>query len=60
LLKKNKIDAYQGHGKLLKDRQVEVALHDSKKTETLKAKNIIIATGSEPMEIPVAKVDGKQ
>ncbi len=60
LLKKNKIDAYQGHGKLLKDRQVEVSLHDSKKTETLKAKNIIIATGSEPIEIPVAKVDGKQ
>ena len=58
LLKKNKIDAYPGHGRLLADRQVEVTAHDSGKKEQLKANNIIIATGSVPIDIPVAKVDG--
>jgi len=58
LLKKNKIDTYPGHGKLLKDHQVEVSLHGSEKKESIKAKNIIIATGSAPVDIPVAKIDG--
>ena len=59
LLKKNKVDSYAGHARLLKDRRVEVAAHESGDKETLKAKNIIIATGSVPVDIPVAKVDGE-
>ncbi len=58
LLKKNKIDAFQGHGRLLEGRRVEVSPHGSGDKETLKAKNIIIATGSAPVQIPVAKIDG--
>ena len=58
LLKKNKIDAYPGHGRLLADRQVEITAHDSGKKDLLKANNIILATGSVPIDIPVAKVDG--
>ena len=58
LLKKNKIDAYPGHGRLLADRQVEVTAHGTGKKDQLKANNIIIATGSVPIDIPVAKVDG--
>jgi dihydrolipoamide dehydrogenase len=58
LLKKNKVDAYPGHGRLLADLQVEVTAHDSSKKEQLKANNIIVATGSAPIDIPVAKVDG--
>jgi dihydrolipoamide dehydrogenase len=58
LLKKNKVDAYPGHGRLLADLQVEVTAHGSSKKEQLKANNIIVATGSAPIDIPVAKVDG--
>ncbi len=58
LLKKNKIDAFQGHGRLLEGRKVEISPHGSGDKETLQAKNIIIATGSAPVEIPVAKIDG--
>ncbi|MDX1513476.1 MAG: dihydrolipoyl dehydrogenase [Gammaproteobacteria bacterium] len=59
LLKKNKIDAYEGHARLSKSRQVEVSPHGKGGKETLKAKNVIIATGSVPIDIPVARVDGK-
>lgn len=60
LLKKNKVDNYPGHARLLKDRRIEVAAHESGDKETLEAKNIIIATGSVPMDIPVARVDGEK
>ena len=60
LLKKNKIDALHGHGRLLDDRQVEVSLRGSEEKETLRAGNIIIATGSAPIEIPVARTDGER
>ncbi len=59
LFKKNKIDWLQGHGKLLGDGQVEVVPTGKGKAETVKAKNIIIATGSVPTAIPPAPVDDK-
>jgi dihydrolipoamide dehydrogenase len=58
LLKKNKIDTFQGHGRLLEERQVEISPHGPGDNETLKAKNVIIATGSAPVEIPAAEIDG--
>jgi len=57
LFKANKVTSIHGHGKLLKDKQVEVTL-DGKST-TYSADNIILAVGSEPIAIPVANVDNK-
>ena len=59
LFKANKITAYLGRGKLLQGRQVEVTAPDGSK-QTLAATNVIIATGSVPIELPFAKFDGKR
>ena len=53
LFKANKIDWYQGHGRLLEDRQVEVTPHKGK-PETLQGQYVILATGSRPIEIGAA------
>ena len=58
LFRGNKITSYLGSGKLLKDRQVEVTAPDGAK-QTLSATNVILATGSVPIELPFAKFDGK-
>jgi dihydrolipoamide dehydrogenase len=58
LFKANKITPLFGTGKLLKGNEVEVAGFDGSK-QTLKAANVIIATGSVPIELPFAKFDGK-
>lgn len=55
LFKANKVTAIHGHGKLLKGKQVEVTSKDG--TATYSADNIILACGSEPIDIPVAPVD---
>ena len=53
LFKANKIEWLQGRGKLLPDTVVEVT--DAKgKTSTHKAGNVILATGSRPIELPAA------
>src|SRR5690606_33375609 len=44
LMKKNKIDVIMGFGKIIAPGKVEVTAAD-KKTQTIEAKNIIIATG---------------
>lgn len=56
LFKSNKVEWIQGAAKLLKDNQIEVTGHDGKQNK-VHAKDIIIATGSVPIDIPVAKVD---
>ena len=58
LFKGNKIASYTGKGKLLKDRQVEISGADGTK-QTIAATNVIIATGSVPIELPFAKFDNK-
>ena len=59
LFKKNKVDWIKGRGRITGPGQVEVTAFDGAKTE-LKAKNIIIATGSEPTPLPgVEFVPGK-
>ena len=47
LFKKNKVTYVKGHGKFVGLNEIEVDGLDGNKT-TLNAKNIIIATGSEP------------
>jgi len=58
LFKKNKITWARGRGTLKRGNVVDVALNDGK-TESYKAKNVIIATGSVPIELPFLKVDEK-
>ena len=56
LFRKNKITWSRGKGTLKKGNIVDVALNDGK-TESYKAKNVIIATGSVPIELPFLKFD---
>jgi dihydrolipoamide dehydrogenase len=51
LFKKNKVDYLQGWGQFINKTGIEVKLNDGK-SETITAKNIIIATGSEPSPLP--------
>jgi dihydrolipoamide dehydrogenase len=53
LFKKNKIEHIKGHGKITAPGKVEVA------GTTYGAKNILIATGSAPIQIPSLPFDGK-
>jgi dihydrolipoamide dehydrogenase len=58
LFKGNKITPFYGTGKLLKDHQVEITAADGTQ-QTITGTNVIIATGSVPIELPFAKFDGK-
>ncbi|HZW58911.1 MAG TPA: dihydrolipoyl dehydrogenase [Woeseiaceae bacterium] len=53
LFKAGKVDGLVGHGKLLAGRKVEFTPVDGKK-ETLDAANVILASGSAPVELKVA------
>lgn len=57
LFKKNKVDSYIGQGSIAGAGQVQVRSADGVKM--LGAKNILIATGSTPIELPGLKFDGK-
>ncbi len=59
LFNKNKITSFEGLGSLKSATDVEVK-SSSGETQVLKAKNIMLATGSVPIELPFAKFDGKK
>jgi dihydrolipoamide dehydrogenase len=59
LFKKNKVTGIHGRGRLVSATEVEVEDADGKKT-TYGAKNILVATGSVPREIPPAPTDGER
>jgi dihydrolipoamide dehydrogenase len=59
LMKKNKITHFSGKGKLLSANQVEITAADGSK-QTVEAKNIMLATGSVPNELPTVPFDGKR
>lgn len=58
LMKKNKVTVFNGHGKLAGSGKVTVETPD-KKTETLTAKNIILATGARARALEGKEPDGK-
>ena len=58
LLRKNKAESIAGLATLKGDGRVEVALHGSDESRSLAARHIVLATGSVPVRIPVAEVDG--
>ena len=58
LFKKNKVDYLKGWGKITGPNEVQVAMNESKDgSQTIKAKNIIIATGSDSAPLPNVPVD---
>ncbi|MGE0173055.1 MAG: dihydrolipoyl dehydrogenase [Oligoflexales bacterium] len=57
LMKKNKIDVFQGTAKLENPKMV--AVKTAAGMESLAAKNILLATGSQVRELPFAKSNGK-
>ncbi|MBQ0713070.1 MAG: dihydrolipoyl dehydrogenase [Porticoccus sp.] len=57
LFKSNGVTSLFGTGKILAGRQVEYIDHDGNK-QILATDNVIIATGSQPIDIPVAPVNG--
>jgi dihydrolipoamide dehydrogenase len=59
LLKKNKVDAYMGAGRILAAGKVEVKGTDGK-TQTLETKNIVIATGSDVARLKGIEIDEKR
>ncbi|KZE30563.1 dihydrolipoyl dehydrogenase [Chelatococcus daeguensis] len=58
LLKKNKIDAFNGTGRILAPGKVEVKAEDGT-VQTLETKNIVIATGSDVAQLPGVTIDEK-
>ncbi len=58
LFKANGVTSIQGHGKLLAGKKVEVTKPDGT-TEVIEAENVILASGSRPIDIPPAPVDQK-
>ncbi|MBN9584232.1 MAG: dihydrolipoyl dehydrogenase [Afipia sp.] len=59
LFKKNKIDSYEGTGRVLGAGKVEVKGNDGK-TQTLETKNIVIATGSDVAKLKGVEIDEKR
>src|SRR3546814_1450048 len=57
-MKKHKITVHMGEGKLTAPGKLEVK--GEKGTETLTAKNIIVATGARARDLPFAPADGKR
>lgn len=61
LFKKNKVDYYIGHGIVMGKGEVAVKpVKKGDKVESLKTKNILIATGSEVAPLPGVEIDEKQ
>jgi len=59
LFKGNKIAYYHGKGKLMTGRQVEFTPSDGGEVQQLEADNVILASGSVPIQIPNVELDGE-
>jgi dihydrolipoamide dehydrogenase len=59
LMKKNKIDVYQGVG-AFKDKNTIIVTKADKTTQEITGTNVIIATGSKPSTLPFLKIDKKR
>ena len=56
LFKKNKVTYFKGIGSITANNRISIISKDNKK-ENIEAKNIIIATGSDPVSLPGVKFD---
>jgi dihydrolipoamide dehydrogenase len=59
LMKKNKIDTFQGIGSF-KDKNTVIVTDDKSKTQEISTAKVVIATGSKPSTLPFIKVDKKR
>lgn len=59
LMRKNKIDTFDGTGRLTGPNSIHVQLNDGGE-QTLNAKNFIIATGARPRSLPGVEFDGER
>jgi dihydrolipoamide dehydrogenase len=59
LFTEHKIEYIQAEARLLIDQQVEITPYDQSSVSILKAKNIILATGSSPIDLACAPVDNE-
>src|SRR5436190_16755255 len=59
LFKKNKIDAFIGHGRIVAPGKIEVKGTDGK-SQTVETKNIVIATGSDVARLKGIEIDEKR
>src|SRR4029077_15147389 len=58
LMKTNKVTVFEGFGTITAPGKVSVTSADGQ-TQEIEMKNIVVATGSAPMELPFGKFDGK-
>ncbi|KIE05976.1 Dihydrolipoyl dehydrogenase [Candidatus Jidaibacter acanthamoeba] len=58
LLKKNKVEVFEGHGKVTKSKTVLIE-NEGKKVNEINAKHIIIATGARARVLPGIEPDGE-
>ena len=56
LFKKNKVSYFKGFGSFVSDKKIKIKGSDGKESE-IEGENIIIATGSEPSQMPNIKFD---
>lgn len=59
LFKKNKVQIFFGLGSITSPQSINIEQADGQ-TKTLKTKNIVIATGGSPIELPFLKFDGQK
>src|SRR3984885_6856783 len=59
LMKKNKIDSFQGVGSFVDKNTIKITKADGSE-ETISGKNVIIATGSKPSSLPFLPIDKKR
>lgn len=59
LFKANKVEGLVGHGRLLANRKVEFTPASGEK-QALEARHVILASGSEPIELKAAPFDGER
>ncbi len=60
LFKKNRVKRFLGVGKIISETEVAVYFANSNNIQKIKTKNILIATGSEPIFLPGIEVDEKR
>jgi dihydrolipoamide dehydrogenase len=58
MFKAGGVTGFKGRGKLLANNRVEVTTDTG--VETLQAQHVVLATGSTPIELPMAKFDGSR
>jgi dihydrolipoamide dehydrogenase len=60
LMKKNKVDVHKGAGRLTGKNTITVSDENGKATGEVKYRNLILATGGRPRQLPGADFDGKR